>query len=77
MQYNTQVLVRLLTETGLQYSTFCPQIEETNFSLFRKISMNATVEIENRCFLKNMKFSGHEFFSIVAKFSGISRSNNQ
>ena len=51
MQYNTQILVRLLTETGLQYSTFCPQIEETNFSLFRKISMNA-MSLKTDAFLR-------------------------
>ena len=45
-----QVLVRLLTETVLKYSTFRYQIEDTNFSLFFKISMNTTVEFGNILF---------------------------
>ena len=52
-----EVLVRLLTETVLQYSTFCYKIEETNFSLFRTISANAIAKFGNRSFLKDMNFS--------------------
>ena len=50
------VLVRLLTETVLQYSTFFYKIEETNFSMFRKISANAIAEFGNRSFFKDMNF---------------------
>ena len=52
------VLVRLLTETGFQYSTLCYQLEEANFSLFR-VSTNATVKFGDRCFFKEMGFYGH------------------
>ena len=58
------VLVRLLTETGLQYSTLRYQIEEANFTLFRKISTNATVKFGNRCFFKEMGFYGHDFEAV-------------
>ena len=63
------VFVRLLTETVLQYSTFCCQIADNNFSLFRKISTNTTVEFGNRCFYKSMNFYGKNFaepFQMVA-----------
>ena len=53
-------MVRLLTETVWQYSFFY-QIEDANFSLFCKISMNTTVEFDNICFFKDMDFNGHEF----------------
>ena len=43
-------------------STFCNHLEETDFSLFRRISTNATVEFSN--FFKPMNFS--ELFEIVA-----------
>ena len=74
------VLVQLLTELILQYSTFCYQIGETNFSFFHKISMNATVEFGNICFFKDMHFYGHEFFRTVSdscfKVTFISDSEN-
>ena len=47
-----EVLVRLLTETVFKYSTFYYKIEETNFSLFRKISANAVAKFGNRPFLR-------------------------
>ena len=52
-----EVLVRLLTETVLQYSTFYYKIEETNLSLFRRISANAVAKFGNRSFFKDMNFS--------------------
>ena len=54
-----EVLVWPLTETRLYYSTFCFQIEETNFSLFRKIFTNATAKVGNRWFFKEIDFYGH------------------
>ena len=54
--YKHQVLVRLLTEKGLEYSTFCCQIDQTNFSLFCKISTNFIVEFGSRWF-----YQVHEF----------------
>ena len=75
-----QVIVRLLTETGLQYSTFYYHKEETNFSLFCKISTNANLEFGNRCFFKGMDFYAHKFFITVShscfKFTFISGSEN-
>ena len=52
-----------ITETRLQYSTFCCLIEESNFSLFCKIFTNATLKFSTRWFFKGMSFYGHEFFT--------------
>ena len=41
---------------SISTATFCYQLEETNFSLFCKISTNAFVGFGNRCFFKNMLF---------------------
>ena len=43
---------------SISTATFCYQLGETNFSLFRKISTNAFVGFGNRCFFKNMLFRG-------------------
>ena len=50
----------------MQYSTFCYQIEETNFSLFGKIYTNAAIKFGNRYFFKDMNFYGHELFRTIS-----------
>ena len=48
-----EVLVWIMTKTVLQYPTFSSQIAASNFSKFRKISRNATIEFGNTCFFKD------------------------
>ena len=55
------VVVPLLTETGLQYFTFCYQIRETNFSLLRKISPNAMQSLLTDAFLRTWIFTDINF----------------
>lgn len=73
------LLVRRLTETRLQYSTFGYQIEEFNFSLFHQISTNATIKfgrtnISDSCFRVSfisgsVNNKSHDNFSFVFSIS--------
>ena len=64
-------MVSALTEIELHYSTFCYQIEETNFLLFCKISTNVTVKFGDGCFFKDIIIYGHKF---LRTFQNVSES---